>query len=258
MPYKHGRPVIDLSPWFRIASAWSFYMTIPIAMLFNFMQHRTMYKHRWRLRGIRRAVTVSNHTTVLDPVKVSFLTLPRLIFQTLLEATVEFPVLGTFTRLLGGVPIPRGRTGYRKVVEICERAFRYRRYLHFYPEGECYLYNQRIMEFQAGAFRVAAELDIPVIPLVTVFSAGLFRPWSLLGRSLPVETLVVLDPEYPADHVRRDDKGEITSESIKDFAETVRRKMQEEIDRRGGSHAFFRGQMQRVKGLNDTRARRRK
>jgi len=38
MPYKHSRPVIDLSPWFRIATAWTFYMIIPIAMCFNFIQ----------------------------------------------------------------------------------------------------------------------------------------------------------------------------------------------------------------------------
>ena len=251
MPYKHGRPVIDLSPWFRTASAWGFYLTIPIAMLINVMQHSTRYKHRWRLSGIRRAITVSNHTTFFDPVKIAGLVLPRLIYQTLLGATVEFPVLGTYIRILGGVPIPRGRTGYRKILEICEKAFKYRRYLHFYPEAECYLYNQQIREFHSGAFRIAAELDVPVIPLVTVFSNGLFRPWSFWGRSLPVETLVVLDPVYPSDYVKRNDKGEISVESVKEFAEVVRQKMQNEIDRRQGSGAFFRGRLERIQGLND-------
>ncbi|MCL2557673.1 MAG: 1-acyl-sn-glycerol-3-phosphate acyltransferase [Treponema sp.] len=251
MPYKRGRPVIDLSPWFALASACAFYLTIPIAMLINVMMHRTAYKHRWRLRGIRRAITVSNHTTFLDPVKIAFLVLPRLIYQTLLEATVEFPVLGTYTRLLGGVPIPRGREGYRRILDICSGAFRRRRYLHFYPEGECFLYNQDIKEFKSGAFRIAAELGIPVIPLVTVFSPGLFRPRSLLGRNAPLETLVVMEPVDPALYVRRDSGGELSAESIKEFAEAVRRMMQEEIDRRGGSRDFYRGQMARVKGLND-------
>jgi len=251
MPYKHGRPAIDLSLWFRTASAWAFYLTIPIAMLINYMQHFTGYKHRWRLKGVRRAITVSNHTTFFDPVKIACLVLPRLIFQTLLEATVEFPVLGTYTRLLGGVPIPKGRTGFQKILEICRKAFKYRRYIHFYPEGECFLYSQRISEFQSGAFRIAAELDIPVIPLVTVFYNGPFRPWSFWGRSLPVEKLVVLDPVYPAQYIRRDGKGEITTESVREFSDVVRKKMQCEIDRRKGSAAFFRGRMERIKGLND-------
>ena len=251
MPYKHGRPVIDFSLPFRLASAWTFYILFPIAMLINFMQFFTRYKNRFRIYNIRKAVTVSNHTTFLDPVKITGLFLPRLIFQTLLEATVEFPYLGTFTRLLSGVPIPKGIFGYRKILEICERAFKYRRFLHFYPEGECFLYNQKIKKFKPGAFIIAAELDIPVLPLVTVFSEGPFRPWSFLGRSLPLETLIVLEPEYPSKYVRRDEKGELTADSIREFSEAVRQKMQTEIDRRNGSTAFYRGQMERIKGLND-------
>jgi len=251
MPYKHGRPVIDLSPFFRIASATGFYLTIPIAFLINFVHLFTRYKYRFRLYNIRRAITVSNHTTFLDPVKIAALVLPRLIFQTMLEATVEFPVLGTYTRILGGVPIPRGITGYRKILDICERAFKYRRYIHFYPEGECFLYNQKIRQFKPGAFIIAAELDIPVVPLVTVFSQGPFRPWSFWGRSVPLETMVVLEPEYPSNYVRRDENGELTPDSIREFAEAVRKKMQAEIDKRGGTDAFNRGKMERIKGLND-------
>ncbi|MDR2028729.1 MAG: 1-acyl-sn-glycerol-3-phosphate acyltransferase [Treponema sp.] len=251
MPYKHGRPVIDSSLPFRLATAWTFNMVFPIAQLFNLMQHSTRYKHRWKLLRHRRAITVSNHTTFLDPVKIAGAPWPRLIYQTMLEATVEFPWLGTFTRLLGGVPIPRGRTGYRKILESCAAAFTHRRYLHFYPEGECFLYNQRIREFKPGAFRIAAELDIPVIPMVTVFSNGPFKPWSFWGRSLPKETLVILDAVHPAQYVKRDERGGITGESVKEFAEAVRRIMQQEIDRRRGSNAFYRGQMERIKGLND-------
>lgn len=251
MPYKHGRPVIDFSFWFRFASACTFYLCIPVGFLINFLLYKTRYKHRWRLQGIRRAITVSNHTTFFDPIKISALVLPRLIYQTLLESSVEFPVLGTFTRLLGGVPIPRGKTSYRKIFESSEQAFKYRRFIHFYPEGECFEYNQQIKEFKTGAFRLAAELDIPVIPMVTVFSEGMFKPWSFWGRTIPKETLVIMEPVYPAEYVKRDANGELSSESIKEFTEVVRQKMQKEIDRRGGSHDFNRGQMKRIKGLND-------
>ncbi|MDR0324237.1 MAG: 1-acyl-sn-glycerol-3-phosphate acyltransferase [Treponema sp.] len=251
MSYKHGRPVIDLSPFFRIASAAGFYLTIPIAFLINFMQFFTSYKNRYRIYGVKKAITVSNHTTFLDPVKISALVLPHLIFQTMLEATVEFPFLGTYTRILGGVPIPRGINGYRKILDICERAFKYRRFLHFYPEGECFLYNQTIQSFKPGAFLIAAELDIPVVPLVTVFKEGLFKPWSFFGRSAPIETLVVLEPVFPSNYVKRNEKGEFSNDSIKRFAEAVRQKMQAEINKRGGSSAYSRGQLKRIKGLND-------
>jgi len=251
MPYKRGRPVIDFSFPFRAASALGFYLTIPIAFLANFVMFFTRYKNRFRIYGIRKAVTVSNHTTILDPVKIAALVLPRLIFQTLLEGTVESPFLGTYTRILGGVPLSKGITGCRKILEIREKLFKYRRYLHFYPEGECFLYSQQVKEFKSGAFLIAAELDIPVIPMVTVFSNGPFKPFSFLGRHLPYETFYILKPEYPSNYVKRDEKGELTADSIREFAEAVRRKMQAEIDRRGGSSDFYKGQMERIKGLND-------
>ena len=251
MPYKHGRPVIDLSIFFRYASFIGFYLALPFAFLFNYLQYFTRYKYRFRLYDVKKAVTVSNHTTFFDPVKIVVLVLPRFIFQTLLEATIEFPFLGTFIRILGGVPITRGKSSHKKFMEICERAFKYRRYLHFYSEGECFLYNQKINEFKTGAFRIAAELDVPVVPLVTVFSEGPFRPWSFWGRSKPFETLVVLKPVYPSRYVKRDEKGDISLDSIREFAEAVRRIMQAEIDKRGGTSVFYRGQMKRIKGLND-------
>jgi len=210
----------------------------------------TRYKNRFKIYGIRRAITVSNHTTFLDPVKIAALILPNLGFQTLLETTVESPVLGTFIRALGGVPIPRGISGYKKILSACERALKYRRFFHFYPEGECYLYNQKIKEFKPGAFFIAAELNIPVIPLVTVFSEGPFRPFSFFGRSSPVETLVVLEPVYPTGYIKRGEKGEISADSIREFAEAVRLKMQAEIDRRGGTNVFYRGKLKRLKGIN--------
>jgi len=263
MPYKHGRPVIDMSFPFRIASALGFYLCIPVAFLISYMMFFTKYKNRFYLNGIRRAITVSNHTTFLDPAKIAALVLPRLIFQTMLEATVESPFLGTFTRILGGVPIPRGISGYKKIMEALKpsnkpgtgplsfNAFKFRRYVHFYPEGECFLYSQKIQEFKPGAFLIAAEMDIPVIPLVTVFSEGPFKAWSFAGRSLPKETLVVLRPVFPGGYVKKNEKGEFSSESIREFSEAVRKIMQAEIDKRGGSSAFYRGKMERLKGIND-------
>jgi 1-acyl-sn-glycerol-3-phosphate acyltransferase len=63
---------------------------------------------------------------------------------------------------------------------------------------------------------------------------------------------VILDAVHPSRYVKRDGRGEITTESVREFAEAVRRIMQREIDRRRGSTAFYRGRLERIKGLNDT------
>jgi 1-acyl-sn-glycerol-3-phosphate acyltransferase len=228
----------------------TFYAVWPVAQLVNLLMFQTSYENTRKLRGVRRAILVSNHTTFLDPVKVSGAMLPRRTWQTLLEATVMSPYLGTLTRLLGGLPLPPGKPGLDRILASAETAFRYRRFIHFYPEGECYLYNQRIRPFKPGAFYLATELDIPVIPLVTVFSEGAGKPFSPWGRTLPREKLVVMDPVYPSRYIRRDEQGVLSMDSVRSFAQAVRELMQGEIDARGGSSAFYRGPMERMKGIN--------
>ncbi|MDR2758479.1 MAG: 1-acyl-sn-glycerol-3-phosphate acyltransferase [Spirochaetaceae bacterium] len=251
MPYKRGRPLLDVSLPFRFATAMVFYPVWILAQTINILLYMTGYENTGKLKGISRAILVSNHTTFFDPVMVSGAVFPRRTWQTLLEGTVVTPFLGTFVRLLGGMPLPPGKSGLDRILESAGTAFRYRRFIHFYPEGECYLYNQKINEFKPGAFYIAAELDIPVIPLVTVLSEGAFKPFSFWGRSLPKEKMIVLDPVYPAGFIRRNETGTVSMDSVREFAQGVREIMQREIDARQGSSAFYRGKMERMKGIND-------
>jgi 1-acyl-sn-glycerol-3-phosphate acyltransferase len=62
--------------------------------------------------------------------------------------------------------------------------------------------------------------------------------------------MIVLDPVYPSRFVRRNEKGLLSMDSVREFAREVREIMQREIDTRQGSSAFYRGQMERLKGIN--------
>jgi 1-acyl-sn-glycerol-3-phosphate acyltransferase len=241
MAYKHGDPPIGASIFFRAASALTFYPVWFLAQsLINGVMHKTRYINRQVLRACRRAILVSNHTTFLDPVLMSGAALPHLMWQSLLESTVETPFLGTFVRLLGGFPLPEG-VSMNRLKHICETGFRYRRFIHFYPEGECYLYNQRIQPFKDGAFYLAAELHVPVIPMVTVFTGGPARP---------KETLVVLEPVHPSAYIQRNSAGRVNMASVRAYRDAVRARMQSEIDRRGGTQSLFKGPLARITGIN--------
>jgi 1-acyl-sn-glycerol-3-phosphate acyltransferase len=78
--------------------------------------------------------------------------------------------------------------------------------------------------------------------MVTVFSGASRRP---------KETLVVIEPVYPGAYIRRNSVGRINMQSVREYASAVRVIMQAEIDRRGGTQAFFRGKLNRIAGIND-------
>ena len=245
MPYKPGRPIVDTSIFFRAASCLTYYPVVALAYAFYRWYYHSRIIGRSKLIPLKKAILVSNHTTVLDPVLMSAAVFFRRTYHTLLESTVKSPFLGTFTRLLGGIPVPRGSDGPERLVQGCHEAFKYYRYIHFYPEGECFLYNNRVRRFRQGAFLAAAMLNVPVVPLATVFYEG------ACGTSRPRIKLVVLDPLYPGDFIARNDAGEIIPATVSAFSNAVRKRIQQEIDRRGGTGKYFKGQMARIGGLND-------
>jgi 1-acyl-sn-glycerol-3-phosphate acyltransferase len=257
MRYKKGGPLIDNSLFFRLCSTLTFYPVWHIAQLVNIILYSTSYEDRGKLHKYKgRAILVSNHTTLLDPVLVSGAMLPERTWHTMLERTVEAPFLGTFTRLLGGLPLPPGGGGIERIIASSEDIFKYRRFIHFYPEGECYVYNQEIMPFKTGAFFVAARLGLPVFPLITVFSEGLLKPKAPFARKFPKERLVVLDPVYPSAYIKYNSDGSIAMPSVKEFAAAVYNMMRNEIvkrrelNNREGTQAYFRGRMPRMRGIN--------
>jgi 1-acyl-sn-glycerol-3-phosphate acyltransferase len=257
MRYRKGGPLIDNSFLFRFCSTLTFYPVWHIAQLVNIILYSTSYEDRGKLRKYKgRAILVSNHTTLLDPVLVSGAMMPERTWHTMLEKTVETPFLGTFTRLLGGLPLPPGGGGIERIIESSEEIFKYRRFIHFYPEGECYVYNQEIMPFKTGAFFVAARLGLPVFPLLTVFSEGVLKPKTPFARKFPKERLVVLDPVHPSNYIKYNDDGTIAMQSVKEFTTVVHDIMRKEIDRRhelnerDGTQTYFKGRMPRIRGIN--------
>ena len=243
MAYKKGRPLIDSSLCFRFASALIFYPVFILAYSVYYVLYRSRITGRAKLKMCKKAVLVSNHTTLLDPVLAGAAVFPYRTFHTMLESVVLVPVLGTFCRLLGGVPVPPSVRSMFNLPKECAAALKYRRFVHFYPEGECYIYNQNVFPFHPGAFLAAAELDIPVVPLATVFvSSGGKTP-------KPRVRLYVLDAVHPENfECKNRGTGKVNLKAVRRFSEHVRNLIQDEINERGGSREFYKGHMPRVVG----------
>ena len=242
MKYKHGDKIVKDNKWFKSASFLIFYPVFGLACTFLYGINSYRIHNRHKLSKVSKAITVSNHTLFWDPILMCCAAFPHRIYQTLLEQTVQAPVIGTFTRLLGGIPIPLNDTNLNYLQEGCRKVLQKARYLHFYPEGECYLYNDNPKRFHAGAFVISALLDVPVIPMATIFTKTKNRPFI---------HLYILEPVYPSKFNIIKEDGTIDISSAKLFAEETRKKIYDEIIKHGGTGEFYKGQLKRIKGINN-------
>lgn len=220
-------------------------------------------KGRKNLRTVARALLVSNHTLLVDPGVVAHVIWPRRTYYSMLEETALIPLLGTFVRLLGGIPLPPG--SFRGLEDAATQALEKNGFVHFFPEGECYLWNQEIRPFHDGAFYLACRLAVPVIPITTVlrerwvFGRSSFTVFGRTLRVPPHVTVVVGEPQSPEAFLRRagcpepidhrdhsiDRMGSLRRAS-RLMCDSVRTAMQETIDRERGSKTIYRGKMPRI------------
>ena len=245
MAYTKGANIIEFSPRF-IPFVALFQIVLAAVRICDWVVYRIRVTGRENLRAVNAAVIVSNHTLLFDPGIIAHAIRPRRTYFTMLEETALIPWLGTFVRLLGGIPIPEHPSALRTLDSAARTAFRHTGFIHFFPEGELYLENQEVQPFRPGAFLLACHLGVPVVPVTTVLHQRLWRGKSTIrigSRSFrlpPRITIVIGAPVLPPDRTRA------ASRAAREMALQVHGIMQETIDRRGGCKSISRGLMPRL------------
>ena len=237
MAYKRGDPLLNRKPFFLALSR----LLSVIVFLIGWPLIKFLYGFRVKGRISKQnlpAMLISNHTLPLDPLLQGAALFPRFTYFTLLEETLFTPILGTLVQLLGGIPLPPDPKRLPDIESAVKTALEKRQMIHFYPEGECFLLNQEVKTFKAGAFYYAILFQAPVIPLVTVLKKK---------RRLRA-SVIILEPIQPPP--RSASQRENIHAAIH-FARTVQQQVQDCIDREGGDRSLYRGPMPRIKGVND-------
>ncbi|MBS5522906.1 MAG: 1-acyl-sn-glycerol-3-phosphate acyltransferase [Clostridiales bacterium] len=154
----------------------------------------------------KRGVTVCNHVHMLDCGIVACHMNRRRICIPTLESNFCMPVVRHLIRILGGVPLPERVRPFRKMHKALAEHINRGNLVHIYPEAVLYPRYNGIRGFKRGAFFLAYDCDVPVIPYVIryVKPQGLQR---FFHRKL-VMRLYILDPVYP--DTKRNKKDETT------------------------------------------------
>ncbi|MGD0727954.1 MAG: lysophospholipid acyltransferase family protein [Spirochaetia bacterium] len=255
MAYRKGANIIGFTPPFP-PFIILYHLVVALVRIFDWCVYRVRITGRENLPRTGGAILVSNHTLLLDPGILAHALRPRRTYFTMLEETALIPFLGTFVRLLGGVPIPERPGALRALDRAARTALRELGFIHFFPEGECYRENQVIQAFHPGAFLLACRLNVPLVPITTVLHETRWRgrrSFRVAGKDilLPPRVTIVIGAPVPVPltllpAAGQGEDGASLKRAAKNLSEQVRAGMQATIDRERGSKTMYRGIMPRL------------
>ncbi len=140
-------------------------------------------------------VFVANHSSFTDIFLAATLPGERKFLSK--QSIFRIPLLGWQMRVAGDVPLVRGnRESARRAMEEMRRTLGRRVSVIFFPEGTRSA-DGSLGEFREGAFRLAIEAGVDVLPLAIVGAAGSLPKHSYVFRPAAA-TLFVLPPEPTA------------------------------------------------------------
>ena len=77
---------------------------------------------------------------------------------------------GAIRRARGGVPVPQTTSELPQFFSELELLLAKGRIVYFFPEGELVPYDTSLRDFKRGAFHLAAQARVPVVPLSIRFA----------------------------------------------------------------------------------------
>lgn len=104
--------------------------------------------------------------------------------------------LGKLMRVVGSIPIPTTQSGLLKFSRDVNTMLQNGKWIHYYPEGSMWYYNETIRPFKKGLFALAYQNKIPVYPLAISFrpARGIWRLWKRHGY--PCVTIEIGEPIF--------------------------------------------------------------
>ena len=188
-----------------LSNAFYYMIAIPLLFLLTRVILGVRREGKNRLPRVGGALTVCNHVHPLDSALVALALFPRRPVFISAPVNLQNRWYGGLVRLLGGVAVPQTPSGLPLFFSEMELLLAKGRIVHFFPEGELKPYDTSLRDFKRGAFHLAAQARVPVVPLSIRFTppTGVGR----LFRRKPTMVIVLGDPIVPTMTDPRSDRS---------------------------------------------------
>lgn len=196
---KIGKKMVKKGKTFRLTSWFAYYIiALPLLWIYVIIGYGLKVRGHKNLRKIKKtgAVSVSNHVHILDAAMNALALFPRKVAFTALKQNFQIPVAGLILRLMGAVYVPEKPSETRIFMNEVKKLLKRKRVVHIYTEAHLVNYYGGLREFKRGAFKIACDSQVPILPVVISWR----KRWGLnklILPSKPCATITIGEPIYP-------------------------------------------------------------
>lgn len=193
---KNHKNEYHRSIFFRLSTRlFQIVIACPILLLWTRFVLGAKVYGRENIRGLKSGVTVCNHVHLLDSALIGVTFFPRRVVFPTLTQNVKTLWPGKLVRILGGFAIPDNIMELKAFFDEMEFLLMKNCIVHFFPEGELRPYDTGLQNFKKGAFYLAAQAQVPIVPMLITFEPpkGLIK----IIRKKPVMRLHIGKPIHP-------------------------------------------------------------
>lgn len=151
----------------------------------------------------RTSIFMVNHVNLLDPFLL-YCAVPQLVRGWELESHFKIPIYGWLMKRFGNVPVPnmRGPKELKRLWRLTQQAINSGTSLIIFPEAKR-TRTGHLGEFADGAFRLAQQLGVPIVPVSLVGSFHHLRTEDWILR--PTTITVYLHDTIETKGMRKED-----------------------------------------------------
>jgi 1-acyl-sn-glycerol-3-phosphate acyltransferase len=175
---------------FRLMRFWAHLLIMPMGIFY-----RTRYHYK-PARG-RKYIYVSNHTSYLDII-ISYCVIEDFFIYMGKQELSKVPLFNVFFKSMNILVDRKSRIGSHKAYKRAEEELSKGHSLILYPEGTISKEAPRMRPFKTGAFRLAIEAGVPIVPITFVDNWKRLQDRAFFqGQSGPGLVHIVVHPPVP-------------------------------------------------------------
>ena len=168
MKFDYSKKDYLFPKWYiKIYSFLLFWILVPVLLIIKHFILRVKVKGKKYYRQIKKqgAVIVSNHVHEFDAPMIGMSILPRRMVIVSLEDNFKSDFMGWLIYGLGARPLPKDLRHVKSFIEAFAEFAKSGKKVLIYPEAHLIRRCPKLREFKTGAFRIAVEAGVPVLPV---------------------------------------------------------------------------------------------